>query len=247
MIRVGIVGAGPMGRLHGANVERSAAAGGPGRLTCVFDRHAGRAEALAGHSAARVAEQAAGLFDQVDVVIVATPTRSHFEIVGAALDRGCDVLVEKPMAASPEEAQRLVEAADAASRMLQVGQLEWYNPAWRAAAEQTGEPTRIEVERMQPPGPRGRDIDVIDDLMLHDLDWTTRLIGASPSRIEASARCVEGTRFDEARAELSFPSGQRVSLRASRVDIARRREARLTGPGGKARVQLDALPGGAGR
>lgn len=243
MKRVGVVGAGPMGRLHVDNVQRLAERGSGFEVGCVCDRHPGRAQALAARVGSRTAETLHSLCDEVDVVIIATPTESHFELAATVLDRGLDVLVEKPMAGRTSEGQALVEKARAKGRILQVGQLEWFNPSWRGAAESVPRIERIEVERVQPTSRRGRDIDVIQDLMLHDLDWTSRLLASPIVSVEASGRRVEGARLDEARARLSFESGSEVELFASRIHTERRREARFQGGGETVSVSLDTPPG----
>lgn len=239
MTRVGVAGAGPMGCLHARTVRRLADRGHPCQLVRVYDRHVGRAEVLAAETGAAVSNHLDAFAEQVDAVIIAVPTAAHFDLSKALLDRGLDLLVEKPLAGSVAEAESLIEAARRADRILQVGHIEWYNPSWRQAVSQVGTISRIEVDRLQPSSKRGRDVDVVQDLMLHDLDWTFRLLGGSVSNLEAWGRCVESDRLDEAEARIRFESGCVVCLRASRVHRVRRREARIKGSAGFLTADLE--------
>ncbi|MBW1882923.1 MAG: Gfo/Idh/MocA family oxidoreductase [Deltaproteobacteria bacterium] len=239
MTRVGVVGAGPMGRLHARTVRRLADRGHPCQLVRVFDRHVGRAEVLAAETGAAASNHLDAFAEQVDVVIIAVPAAAHLDLSKALLDRGLDLLVEKPLAGSVAEAESLIEAARRADRILQVGHIEWYNPSWRQAVSQVGTLSRIEVDRLQPSSTRGRDIDVVQDLMLHDLDWTLRLLGGAVSSLEAWGRCVEADQLDEAEARIRFESGCVVCLRASRVHRLRRREARIQGSAGFRTADLE--------
>ncbi|MEE8166333.1 MAG: Gfo/Idh/MocA family oxidoreductase [Myxococcota bacterium] len=239
MTRVGVVGAGPMGRLHAKTVRRLADLGCGCQLVRVYDRHLVRAEVLAAETGAAASNHLDALAEQVDVVIIAVPTAAHLKLSKALLDRGLDLLVEKPLAGSVAEGESLIEAARMADRILQVGHVEWYNPSWRWAVSQAGTIGRIEVDRLQPSSTRGRDIDVVQDLMLHDLDWTMRLLGGAVSDLEAWGRCVEADRLDEAEARIRFESGSVVCLRASRVHRVRHREARIKGSAGFLTADLE--------
>jgi predicted dehydrogenase len=241
MTRIGVVGAGPMGRLHARAVRRLADRGLPCELTLVIDRHLGRAETLASEFGGSAASDSSALTSRVDAVVVAVPASAHFELARVLLDEGLDLFIEKPLAESVVAGEQLVRAAQAAGRVLQVGHIEWYNACLHRAAALAGVPQRIEVDRLHPPTGRGRDIDVVQDLMLHDLDWTTRLIGEPVTSVEASGRKVDGDRLDQAEARLGFESGCRVVLRASRVDSVRRRHVRIEGT--HAVVELDLLSG----
>lgn len=238
MTRIGVVGAGPMGRLHAYTVQRLAGCGSELQRVQIFDRHGGRAEELAAEIGAEATVDLDVLSERVDAVIVSVPTAAHFEIAESLLSRGIDLLVEKPLAASVKEGEVLWETARRAGRILQVGHVEWYNPGWRDAVRLAGSLHRIEVVRLQPPSARGRDIDVVQDLMLHDLDWTTRLVGEPVIRIEARGRCVEGDQLDEVEARLHFGSGRVARLHASRVHATSRREAHFEGSAGRSIANL---------
>ena len=144
-----------------------------------------------------------------------------------------------------EQAGGLVERARVAGRVLGVGHVEWFNPGWRVALEQAGTPSLIEVERSSPPVERGLDIDVVQDFMLHDLDWIRRSVGLEIVRVAASGRRVRTEALDEVDAEVEFQGGLLARLRASRVDARRRRVVRVEGENGT--IEVDLLTEGAGR
>lgn len=236
-LRVAVVGAGPMGRLHARTVSQSSARDRDCVLAAIVDRHAVRADPLAREYGIAAVDDLRRLRD-VDAAIVAVPTAAHVETALVLVEAGLDVLVEKPLATRVADAVRLVERADALGRILQVGHVEWYNPLWRAALARAGEPRMIHVQRLQPPGERGLDIDVVQDLMLHDLDWVTRALGGEVESFEASGRGRSGSGIDEAEVVLRFRSGCVVRLEASRIHGQRERRLEIEGSLGTQRVDL---------
>lgn len=237
-LRVALVGAGPMGRLHARAVARRASRIGDCTLALVSDHHPTRSAALARDFGGRAVEDLEGVLDEVDAAIVAVPTSAHAAVAEGLLDRGLDLLVEKPLAASLEAAEALVARAADRGRLLQVGHVEWYDPSWRAAAGRVGPVTRIEVERLHPRTERGLDLDVVQDFMIHDLDWVSRYLGDEVVALEASGRRVVHDGWDEAQATLRFRGGCVVRLRASRVHDRRVRRVRFEGPGGTVEADL---------
>lgn len=228
--RVGIVGAGPMGRLHARTVARRAASDRDCALVALVDHHPGRADALALEFGGRSLDEIEALGDEVDAAIVCVPTSAHLLVAAPLLELGLDLFVEKPLAEDVEAGRRLADLAREEARILQVGHVEWYNPAWRRALAAAAETDSIEVERMQPRSPRGLDLDVVQDLMIHDLDWVTRWLAEEGDELvdlEATGRCVVNDKLDEAHARLRFRSGRVVDLRASRVHAERRRCLRI--------------------
>ncbi|MAG32203.1 MAG: hypothetical protein CL908_15075 [Deltaproteobacteria bacterium] len=239
-VRVCVLGAGKMGSLHAQTVVRHAERHGGGRLAAVVDRHLGRAQALARSFGGRASDDLAATLQEVDAVIVAVPTRVHFELTRSIFRAGLDALVEKPLAVTVRQGTELADMARVRSRILQVGHVEWYNPAWRAAALRAGRPLRIEVERLGPPSGRGLDIDVVQDFMLHDLDWVTRFVAEDVVRVAATGWRVLNDGLDVAETHLRFRSGCTARLRASRVHSERRRHVRIEGQDGV--VSADLLP-----
>jgi predicted dehydrogenase len=236
--RVGIVGAGPMGRLHARTIARLAERQADCVLSAVVDRHRGRAKAVADEFGGRASSDLEAVLSHVDAMIVCVPTSAHFPLTKLLLEGGVDVLVEKPIAGTVEDGEELSTLARARGRILQVGHVEWYNQGWRDAARLAGTPRSIDVERLNPKSHRGLDIDVVQDLMLHDLDWVTRLLGEEIVELKAQGRCVINDSLDEAEAQLRFNSGCEVRLRASRVHSARRRIVRIEGSEGRATADL---------
>jgi len=236
--RVAVVGAGPMGRLHARAVARRSAAEGDCALEWVVDRHLARGLSVSSEFGGRATDGLTECLGHIDTAIVAVPTASHAEVVSVLLEAGIDVLVEKPMTGDVDRASGLVELARARGRVLGVGHVEWFNAGWRAALAQAGVPRVIEVERSSPPVERGLDIDVVQDFMLHDLDWVRRCIGNEIVRVNASGRRVCNEGLDEASAELEFEGGMIARLRASRVDSERRRVVRVEGSEGAVEVDL---------
>ncbi|MEZ4333476.1 MAG: Gfo/Idh/MocA family oxidoreductase [Myxococcota bacterium] len=236
-LRVAVVGAGPMGRLHARTVRRSAERDGDCELVCIVDRHLARAAALAETFGGRSVDTLADLRD-VDAAVVAVPTAGHVETGLALVESGLDVLMEKPLALDARSGERLVTRAEAMNRILQVGHVEWYNPVWRDALARAGRPRRVRVERLQPPSERGLDVDVIQDLMLHDLDWVTRALGDELETFSARGIAGRGGDLDEADVELRLRSGCVASLRASRVHAVRERWLAIEGCEASVRVDL---------
>lgn len=237
-IRIGIVGAGPMGRLHARTVRRLAENDEDCVLSVIVDHHAGRAESLAKEFEARASNELEAAVSELDVAVICVPTAAHFAIAKELLERDVDLLVEKPFTSSIDEGSQLGSLARERRRVLQVGHVEWYNQGWREAARRAGSPRSIRVERLNPPSDRGLDLDVVQDLMLHDLDWVSRLLDEEIIEIKAHGRAVLNQRLDEAEATLRFRTGCLVTLRASRVHSTRRRRVRIEGQEGVATADL---------
>jgi predicted dehydrogenase len=164
---------------------------------------------------------------EADAVVVATPTVNHREVAGAMLEAGCHVLVEKPIAATVPEAEELIELADAASKVLAVGHVEYHNPAVQAALGLADGVRYLETQRLSPFTARSVDVDVILDLMIHDLQITLAVAGEKPSEIRAVGVPVLTDKVDLCHAWVEFPGGLVANLTASRVSAERIRKLRL--------------------
>ncbi len=218
-IRIGVVGAGQFGRHHCRVVEQSARA----HLAAVVDSDPSRA-ALTDFRE---------LEGKVDGAIVAAPTSAHAEIGCWLLEHGIDVLVEKPMAPDLESADRLIAAAERHGRMLQVGHLERFNPAVIALEARVTLPLFFEIHRLSVFSPRSLDVDVILDLMVHDIDiilGIPSMAGADPDEVRAAGISILSPKVDIANARLQFPNGCVANLTASRVSTDRVRKLRLFQP-----------------
>jgi predicted dehydrogenase len=225
-VPVGVVGVGALGRQH-ARVWASL----PGaRLVGVHDRDPARAAAVAAEFGCEVALDPEALLSEVRAVSVAVPTVDHHEVALQALERGCDVLVEKPMTATLAEADALVERAGRDGRVLQVGHIERFNPATEVLLDAVQTPRFIEVHRLGSFSPRSLDVDVVLDLMIHDLDIVLTLDGSEPAQIEAVGVPVLTPRVDIANARIRFASGLIANLTASRVSLEKVRKFRVFAP-----------------
>lgn len=164
---------------------------------------------------------------EADAVVVATPTVSHREVAGRMLASGCHVLVEKPITATVAEAEELIGLADDAGKVLAVGHVEYHNPAVQAALGVAEGVRYLESQRLSPFTARSVDVDVILDLMIHDLQITLAVAGEAPSEIRAVGVPVLTDKVDLCHAWVEFPGGLVANLTASRVSAERIRKLRL--------------------
>ena len=222
-LRVGVVGVGHLGRHH----ARILAERPDVELVAVADIDAARARTVAGRSGCRAESRAAALMEHVDAVMVAVPTEAHREVAEPFLERGIPVLVEKPIAASLTDADALVAAASAAGTLLAVGHTERYNPAVAVARPLITAPRFIEVHRLAQFPDRSLDVDVVFDVMIHDLDLVLDLCGAAPAAIEAVGVPVLSERVDIASVRIRFDNGCIANLTASRISRERVRKLRF--------------------
>jgi predicted dehydrogenase len=225
-IRVAVVGAGVFGRHHLRILSQSPQV----ELAGVFDIGPDRAAAAASDHKCRAFASLSDLPGNVDAAVVAVPTSAHAEVGRSLLEAGVDLLVEKPIAADRESAVSLVEAAARNNRILQVGHLEHYNPAVVALKKIVTIPLFFEIHRLSLPGPRSLDVDVVLDLMIHDLEIVLDLVGAMPEDIQAAGISVLSDKADIANVRLAFPGGCIANLTASRVSTERVRKLRLFQP-----------------
>jgi predicted dehydrogenase len=215
-----------MGRLHAAKLVALGDAG-PASLAGVYDIDLGRARAAAEPLRARVFDAPAEAFADADAAIVAVPTVHHHDVVRAVLEHGLDVLVEKPIAATLREADALLALAAERRCVLQVGHLERFNAALRRVEALAKRPRFVEAHRMGPFPARATDVDVVRDLMIHDIDIIQHLVGEEPERIEAIGVPVLTSKVDIANARLTFPGGCVANLTASRVTPTPMRKLRF--------------------
>jgi predicted dehydrogenase len=164
---------------------------------------------------------------EADAVVVATPTVSHFDVARTLLEAGCHVMVEKPIAATVAEAEDLVGLAENAERILAVGHVEYHNPAVQSALGLVDQVRYLESQRLSPFTARSVDVDVILDLMIHDLQITLAVAGERPSEIRAVGVPVLTDKVDLCHAWVEFPGGLVANLTASRVSAERIRKLRL--------------------
>ena len=221
--RIAVIGVGHLGQHH----ARILAAIADVDLVAVVDTKPERAAEIAAMYGTAPLVDASGLIGRVDAVTVAAPTVSHVEIALPFVEAGVAVLVEKPLAASLAEADRLVEAAAARGALLATGHTERFNPAVAAALPLVSSPRFIEIHRLGTFPDRSLDIDVIFDLMIHDLDVLLAVVGPDVTSVEAIGVNVLTPRVDIANARLRFASGCIANVTASRISRDRVRKARF--------------------
>ncbi len=215
-LRVAVIGAGSFGRHHVRVVKEI-----PGvELTAIVDPKV--------EGALKTVDEVIG---QIDAAIIATPTVTHESIASRLLEAGIDVLVEKPIAETSEGAERLAHLAQKTGRILQAGHLERFNPAVTALEKALTIPLFFEVHRLSVFTPRSLDIDVVLDLMIHDLDIVLSFVGAMPDEIRAAGISVLSSKVDIANVRLAFASGCIANLTASRISVDQVRKLRLFQPG----------------
>lgn len=222
-IRVAVVGAGDFGRNH-ARVYREL----PGaELVGIVDANAERAAKIAQEFSTEVISDMESLAGRVDAASVVVPTVAHSRVGCRLLELGIDVIVEKPMAASQYEADELISTADRGGRILQVGHLERFNPGIVAVMPVVNHPLYFEVHRLGVFTPRSLDIDVVYDVMIHDLDILLAIVNSPVIDIKSIGIPVLTDKVDIAHARLDFASGAVANITASRVSTERVRKMRF--------------------
>lgn len=221
-MRIGVVGAGHFGRFHALKLAAAPRAVPSG----IHDRDPARAAAVAGEIGAP-ALSLPELLAVSDAVIIAAPAAAHFELAAAALAAGCHVLVEKPITATLEQADQLAALAAASGRVLQVGHLLRYSAEHDAIAARITRPLYIEATRIAPFKPRGTDVSVILDLMIHDLDLVLALVDSPIETVDALGAAVSSRHEDIANARVRFANGCVATITASRISLRTERRMRL--------------------
>lgn len=226
MIRVACIGVGHFGREHARIYSTTASAS----LVAVCDTNPPNGQRVADEHGAPFVSDYRELIGKVDAVSLAVPTVDHHSIACELLKSGIAVLVEKPIARSVEEADEMIEIAARHNAVLQVGHLERFNPAVTAAALIVTKPLFFEAHRLSIFTPRSLDIDVVMDLMIHDLDVVLSLVRSEVVEIRAAGVPILTPRIDIANARLLFENGCVVNLTASRVSHERVRKVRFFQP-----------------
>ncbi len=220
-IKTAVIGVGYLGRLHAqkyATLEAS-------ELVGVYDADPARAAIVAAEFNTSAFSDMGGLLGKAEAVSVVTPTEHHYRVGMEALSRGVHVMMEKPITTTTDEARALVAEAKRTGRVLQVGHLERFNGAMAALGGRIKEPIFIESFRLSPFPNRSTDVDVILDLMIHDIDLVLSMAGSEPEKVEATGiPVVSAGKADFANARITFRNGCVASLTASRVSRERARK-----------------------
>jgi predicted dehydrogenase len=222
-LRAAVVGVGYLGQFH---AEKLAALQDV-ELVAVVDTDAGRAQQIAAKLGCEARSDWRSLAGAVDLACVAVPTESHHEVARALLDAGIHVLVEKPISRTLQEADALLAAARAKGVLFAVGHLERFNPAFRALAQTLAQPLFIDCERLSGFKQRGIDVDVVLDLMIHDLDLVLSMAKSEIGQLSACGFQVMTDSIDIANLRIEFASGCVANLSASRVSQSPVRKMRV--------------------
>ena len=222
-LRVGVVGVGPMGQGHARHYRDL-----PGcQLVAVVDPDPARRAETAMKTGAQAFADPSQLIGKVDAVSIASPTVTHRDVALRFIEAGVHVLVEKPLAQSTAVAEEIVAAARKKGVVLQVGHIERFNPAFKAARAVVNDPRYVVADRLSPYSFRSRDIGVVLDLMIHDLDIILEFLHDDVDRLEAIGIPVLGATEDMCDARLHFAGGALADVRASRVSMKKMRKIRL--------------------
>jgi predicted dehydrogenase len=222
-LRVGVFGVGFLGARH----ARTLASMPEAKLAGFVDPDDEQAARIAGELGLRRFTTLAALAGEIDCAVVATPTTAHHDVAAELIEAGCDVLVEKPITASADDARRLIDLAAARGRVLQVGHSERYNPAITAVEPLLREVRYVEAERIGIFSGRATDVDVLLDLMIHDLNLVQSLLRREVTDIRAVGIAVRTDKVDIANVRLELENGAVANLTASRVSEERVRKVRF--------------------
>ena len=222
-IRAAVIGVGYLGRFHAQKYAQAAGC----ELVAVVDSRAEAREQVAAELSTRALPEHQELLGAVDAVSVVTPTPLHFPIAREFLEAGAHVLVEKPITDTPAEARELIALAARSQRILQVGHLERFNAAVLAAEPYLRSPRFVECHRLAPYRERGTDVNVVLDLMIHDIDIVQTIVGAEVEAIDAIGTPVFSDAIDIANARIRFANGCIANATASRVSVKTERKLRI--------------------
>ncbi|MDZ4774432.1 MAG: Gfo/Idh/MocA family oxidoreductase [Planctomycetota bacterium] len=222
-VRVAVVGVGHLGKFHARIYAENPRA----ELLAVVDPNGEKARALATECKTTALESPAQLPASVEAVSIAVPTSLHAEVAIPLLERGVHCLVEKPLAASVVEADRILAAAKRGKALLSVGHVERFQPGLRKVREMKVRPRFIECHRLAPFSFRSTDVGVVHDLMIHDLDLILDMVGSTVESIDAAGGAILTDHEDVASVRLVFANGARANVTASRASLAPMRRFRL--------------------
>jgi len=223
MIKVGIIGAGHLGKIHIKCIKEIPEF----TLAGFYDKDVSNAQIVSKETGIRNFGSIDELISEVEVVDIVTPTIAHFENAARALRQFRHVFIEKPVVTTPEEALKLIDIAHEANVKVQVGHVERFNPAMVAALPFIENPMFIEIHRLATFNPRGTDVPVVLDLMIHDIDIVLHTVKANLRRISASGVAVVTDTPDIVNARLEFDNGCVANLTASRISLSPMRKARF--------------------
>ncbi len=222
-LKVGVVGTGYLGKIHTKLLKTHQNIDFIG----IYDADNQTAQNVANEFSVTSFDNLDKLTEQCDALIVATPTSTHYETASKIIEKGKHVFIEKPITASIEEAEKLVKLAKEKNVKIQVGHIERFNPALLAVEKYSLEPMFIQTDRLAQFNPRGTDVAVVLDLMIHDIDIILSLIKSKVTQINASGVAVVSDTLDIANARLEFENGAVANVTASRISLKKMRKMRI--------------------
>lgn len=222
-IKVGVVGVGHLGRLHAALYKEISLA----EIIGIFDINYEKAKKTGEDLNLKVYNDVDELLSRVDAANIVTPTPNHYSSAEKALNNNCHVFIEKPITDKIEHAEKIIRMAKEKNKILQIGHIERFNPAILAIEDVKMNPLFIESHRLASFNPRGTDVAVILDLMIHDLDLILSLVKSKPSKIDASGVRVISKHIDIANARIQFENGCVANITASRISAKKMRKMRI--------------------
>ena len=223
MLKIGVLGAGHLGKIHLKLAQESSKY----LLVGFYDPDVKASKLLSEQMGYHYFQSIESLIDAVDVIDIVTPTLSHFNVAQTAMTKGKHVFIEKPVTTTIEEANTLIALAEEHGVKGQVGHVERFNPAFKAAKEQIVNPMFIETHRLAEFNPRGTDVPVVLDLMIHDIDIILSVVPSEVKEIHASGIAVISQSPDIANARILFENGCVANLTASRISMKNMRKSRF--------------------
>jgi predicted dehydrogenase len=223
MLKIGVLGAGHLGKIHIKCIREIS----DYELVGFYDPNPETAASVAGEFGLKKFDTLESIIDAADVVDIVTPTVSHFDCAAAALRKSRHVFIEKPIVTTPAEARELMKIAAEAGVKVQVGHVERFNPAFLAAGKYINNPMFIETHRLAQFNPRGTDVPVILDLMIHDIDIILSVVRSNVKKISASGVPIVSDTPDIANARIEFDNGCVANLTASRISMKNMRKSRF--------------------
>ncbi|MBQ3354504.1 MAG: Gfo/Idh/MocA family oxidoreductase [Bacteroidales bacterium] len=223
MLKIGVLGAGHLGKIHIKCIKQIDRY----ELVGFYDPDQATAKAVEEELGVRCFATIEALIDAVEVVDIVTPTVQHFECASKALQRRRHVFIEKPIVATPDEASKLMKLADEAGVKVQVGHVERFNPAFIAAEPYIKAPKFVEAHRLALFNPRGTDVPVVLDLMVHDLDILFTIINSPVKHVSACGVAIVSPTPDITNARIEFENGSVANLTASRISLKNMRKTRI--------------------
>ncbi|CAN5599089.1 Gfo/Idh/MocA family oxidoreductase [soil metagenome] len=223
MLKIGVIGAGHLGKIHIRLLKEISTA----ELVGFHDHDPGTAEKVAAEFGVKYFESLEALINACDALDIVTPTVSHFELAMLALQKSKHIFIEKPITTTVAEAEQIVSLVKEHNVKAQVGHVERFNPAFLAAREYLNQPMFIETHRLAEFNPRGTDVSVVHDLMIHDIDVVLSVVKSPVKNINASGVAVVSDTPDIANARIEFENGCVANLTSSRISLKNMRKSRF--------------------